>query len=224
MRTASRGFDALLFDLDGTLVDSAADICAALTDALTAIGREAAQPVATLVDGAPLEEIYAAVVSNGSAEELARFAAAYRAAYARCMTRSTRPYPGVDATLDTIRRRVPELRLAVASSKRTETARELVDAVGLTARFDLVRGSGASSLAHKPAPDLPLAVARELGVAPARAVMIGDTVRDVAAGRSAGMITIAVTYGLGREEALREAGAHHVAARFEDVPRLLEIG
>jgi HAD superfamily hydrolase (TIGR01509 family) len=214
-------FDAVFFDLDGTLADSAADIRHALQRAFGDIGVEPRGDVSALVDGSPLEEMFAVAVPHGSAELMARFVAAYRRHYESGLTRHTRLYPGVRETLDVLTALRPRLQLAVATSKRTTTACALLSALGIVEMFDHVAGSGAAPTPPKPAPDLLLAIAAQLRLAPERVLVVGDTVRDVVAGRRAGMRTAAVTYGLGAIDGLLDARPDYVLEEFDELLVLL---
>jgi phosphoglycolate phosphatase len=210
-------FDAILFDLDGTLADSTDDIRTALVHAFAAIGREMGPRLEVLIDGSPLEEIYAAAIPGGTTAELDRFITAYRARYAVGEHASTRLYPGVRETLDALALLRPGLRLAVATSKREAIARDVLHDLGVAMHFDVIAGSGARPMPPKPAPDLLLDVASQLAVAPARMLMVGDTLRDVVAGQRAGMRTAAVTYGLGKPEALLGARPDFVLEDFDEL-------
>jgi HAD superfamily hydrolase (TIGR01509 family) len=210
-------FDAIFFDLDGTLADSAADIRRALSHAFDDIGMDMSDRLCVLVDGSPLEEIFATARPHGTAADLARFVAAYGRHYEAILVRQTQLYPGVRETLDVLDALRPRVRLAVATTKRPYAARALVQALGIGAMFDLVAGSGGTALKPKPAPDLLLATAEELGVAPSRVLMVGDTLRDVVAGQRAGMRTAAVTYGLGDAATLLDARPDYVLEEFDEL-------
>lgn len=216
-----RPFDAILFDLDGTLADSADDIADALDEAFRALGVTPAQPVSSLVDGSPLEELFAVAAPGADAALFERFVRAYRGAYAVGGHRRTRLYPGVSETLEALSALRPPVRLAIATSKRSDAARHLAAAMSIDHRFEHIEGSGASSLRPKPAPDLLHLLARRMDVPPARVLMVGDTARDIAAGRAAGMRTAAVLYGLGSRDQLLAERPDHVLEDIEDVLALL---
>ncbi len=210
-------FDAILFDLDGTLADTAADISLALRRAFEDLAIATVRPVDSLVDGSPLEEIFAAAAPGADPGLFDRFVSRYRAHYQGGGHAKTRLYPGVADTLEALALLRPRLRLAVATSKRAEAARGLCLHVGIAGYFDVIDGSGGSAVRHKPAPDLLLRVCGALDVHPSRALMVGDTARDVLAGRAAGMRTAAVLYGIGSRDALLAAGPDHVFEDLEDV-------
>ncbi len=216
-----RPFDAVVFDLDGTLADSAADIGAALRRAFEDLHIRVERPIEALVDGSPLEEVFAVAAPGADAATFDRFVARYRAHYNAAGHPTTRLYPGVIETLEALTLLTPRMRLAIATSKRPEAARGLAAVTGIATYFDVIDGSGGTDRRHKPAPDLLLAVSRALDVAPSRALMVGDTARDVLAGRAAGMGTAAVLYGLGSREALKSAAPDHLLEDVEDVLTLV---
>ncbi len=212
-----------MFDLDGTLADSAADITEALGAAFASTGLHVERPLAALVDGSPLEELFAVAAPGAGPEEFDRFASAYRALYTSQEHRRTRLYPGVRDTLESLRLLRPAPRMAVATAKRTATAEDVLHRLGIASFFEVIAGASGSRLRHKPAPDLPLDVCAQLRVAPGRALMVGDTVRDIQAGRAAGMTTAAVLYGLGDRDALLGAEPDHVLEDMEDLLGLWSV-
>jgi pyrophosphatase PpaX len=108
----------------------------------------------------------------------------------------------------------------VATTKKTLTAERVVAGLGLAAYFDLVLGTE-EPLRHKPAPDLLLECARLLGCAPARGLMVGDTERDVLAGRAAGMRTCGVTWGVLGADGLTPHAPDFLIDRFADLLPLI---
>jgi phosphoglycolate phosphatase len=205
----------ILLDLDGTLVDSFDDIAAGVRAACAAIGVPADPAALALVRrGAPLEEIYEV---GGGGARFAEFAAAYRACYfeaAGCVAR-TRPYPGVAETLRALRESSPRPRLAVATTKRTETARKVLEATGLLDLVDEVVGS--DGLPPKPDPAILLEAARRTGLDVRRSIMVGDTDRDVLAARRAGAASAAVVYGGVGAEELARCAPDHLLGSFEEL-------
>lgn len=219
-----RPFDAILFDLDGTLADTADDITDALREAFQAVNLTPRHPVAALVDGSPLEELFAVAAPEADAQHFERFVSAYRGAYLRGGYRRSRLYPGVADTLDALSSLRPPVRLAVATSRRTDAAVGLTQALDIAHRFEHIEGSGGTTLRAKPAPDLLNAVARRMALEPARVLMVGDTPRDIAAGRAAGMATAAVLYGLGQREQLHAERPDHLLEDLEDLLALMVRG
>lgn len=210
----------LIFDLDGTLVDSFGDIHDAMVDALAAIGLETSDPIRALCRrGVELERFYELATGRPpvAGEELDRFVAAYRAGY---RSRGV-AFPGVAATLSTLRRGLAGVPFAVATTKQTAMARRVVDAAGLGGFFDVVRGS--DGLPHKPDPAVLHDIARATGRPLDGAIIVGDTDRDVLLARAAGCVSVAVTYGGWSRAELAALGPDHLIDRFEellDVPGL----
>jgi phosphoglycolate phosphatase len=212
------------FDLDGTLVDSVEDIRDGLRAALAAVppaGQRDDEALALAGFGLPLEEFFALARAPGHPHHgptgEARFVDAYKAHYAEHLLDRTRPFEGVVAMLQALRART-DLRVAIATTKRSETARRIVEGLGLHPYFHHVRGS--EGLRPKPAPDVLMAIAEELAIDPpgrADGVMVGDTIRDVAAAHAAGMRSCAVAWGETGAERLRAAGAHAIAFHPRDV-------
>jgi phosphoglycolate phosphatase len=202
-----------VFDLDGTLIDSLPDIVWSFRAAFEAEGLPApAEAEVRARIGPPLEEMAAAFVADTA--RVAAVCDAYRSIYPRHFTERTRPFPGVVEVLAELRRR--DCLLAVATTKRTAMARELVEALGLDAFLDHVQGS--DGLPHKPAPDVVLAALAALS---AEGVwMVGDTVTDLEAGRAAGLRTYGVSWGTHDAARLAEAEPDALEA---DLAALLEL-
>lgn len=190
--------ELLLVDLDGTLVDSFADIQHGMTVALDAIGVPAtAELLALSRRGVSLETYYRHALARDPADpdEHARFhtfVSSYVAHY-QTHPHTARAYDGVHDTLAELGRRRPGLRMAVATNKRTDLARDLLVHAGLAGFFDVIQGSEA--VARKPDPAVLLLIARQLQVDIRRAIMVGDSGADVQAAQSAGCGAVAVTYG-----------------------------
>jgi len=190
-------YPVYLFDIDGTLLESAGDICGAIQEVLSAterndvsfeflrryIGRHLLDLFQDLFPGAP-PAIYDDLIQK------------YRAIYPAREHRLTKPYPGVAETLAALGG-----RKATATTKGTPTTRAVLEKFGLIQYFDHVQGT--DGFPHKPAPDVVLASLRALGAGPEECLFVGDSPADMEAGRRAGVKICAVLYGYGDAEELR---------------------
>jgi phosphoglycolate phosphatase len=209
---------AIVFDLDGTLVDSSGDIVAALDALLIEHGRSAVGPAAgrTMIgDGARvlIERGFAA--TGGPVGDIDLALKRWFEIYSADIARQSRPYPGVRETLAELRRR--GLKLGVCTNKADAPTRLLLAELDLAAPFAAVVGG---DVAHrKPDPRHILDTLSALGVAPAAALMVGDSPNDAKAAQSAGVPVVIVDYGYSHQP-VEELGADAVISDFR---QLLEL-
>lgn len=201
----------LVFDLDGTLVDSLHDIVLSFQYAFRVLGLSVPDYAAVRAQiGKPLESMFAAF----SDTQIAALTAIYCAYYPKHAADHAAPQPGVPEALEALRWRGH--KLAVATTKRTPVAEALLGAVGLAGAVDVVQGT--DGFAHKPAPGVIYrALAHTGGVG---SWMVGDTVSDIQAGQVAGLQTYAVTWGTQDAATLRGAAPTVIAPTLE---ALLEL-
>ena len=186
--------DAVLFDLDGTLADTAPDLAAALNRVRRARGLDPV-PASRLRSSSSQGARGMLGAGMGIAPEHPDYAAlrdAFLAQYAAGLCVDTALFAAVDALLDAIEGRA--LKWGIVTNKATRYTTPLLELLGLGARAGAVICGDTTPFA-KPHPAPLLAAAHHLGVAPARCVYVGDAERDVAAGVAAGMHTIVARYG-----------------------------
>jgi HAD superfamily hydrolase (TIGR01509 family) len=214
---------ALLFDLDGTLVDSHHEICLSLDTALRELGLALPfHEVEALVDGAPLEAVYQKLDGKlPKSVAYSDFAERYRSHYMRDLGHASRLFPGVADTLSHLRSQLSGVMFSIVSNKSAGSVTPLIERLGIAHCFDLALGCGGTAIRPKPHPDLLMHAAERLSRRPEACIMIGDTLLDVEAGRRAGMRTIAVTHGMAPRDAFLEAGADHVVDHFSALKPLL---
>jgi phosphoglycolate phosphatase len=205
--------DAVLFDLDGCLIDSRVAFSRSLNAALAAHGF-ARRPAQELVGylGPPLQGTLRELVGDGDGviEELAR---TYRARYGAHAAQETEVFPGIHELLAHLSARVP---LVIATTKAQVLADPLVQALGLREPFLAVVGTPAP-VAEEPKDRTVARALRALPQGTARAVMVGDRRFDVQAARANGVRSVGVLWGIGSEAELREAGADALAAAPSDL-------
>lgn len=193
-RTAgARTIRAVLFDLDGTLVDSAPDLFAALAwlradHGLPALQYQALRHYASRGAMGMIEAGFAD--QPGLDRELLR--ERFLEFYAGNLWVHSRPFEGVERALDELRE--AGLGLAVVTNKMFSLAQPLIRAAGWQDRFGCVVG-GDTAARPKPHPAPVLEACRRLAVHPGEALMVGDDARDISAGSRAGSLTAAATWG-----------------------------
>jgi phosphoglycolate phosphatase len=215
---------AVVFDLDGTLVDSLPDIAAALNDTLQAHGRRALHlaDVSRLVGGGARTLIERALNCQAEMAEAARiealldeFLTRYRAA--PCV--HTRVYPGAREALDALRRE--GYALGICTNKPADLTELVLAGLGLRPYFDSVVAA-TPVLPAKPDPRMLLKAMDELGVEPALGVMVGDSAADAGSARAAGMRCILLSHGYSAVPAAL-LGADVVMAGFAEFIQALVI-
>ena len=199
---------AVMFDLDGTLADTLADLAAAGNHAFSSVGRTGypVERYRTLA-GQGLDRLIRDGLGAADEAMVAAAAEAFLAFYQRHRYDQTRPYPGISELLDVLAWR--SVAMAVMSNKPDEAAADMMRQVFGRWTFAAVRGHRAG-YAVKPDPVAALEIAAELQVPPSRWVYVGDTDVDMATGRAAGFFTVGVTWGFRDQQELLDAGAHQI--------------
>ncbi len=223
MKSGPQSARAVVFDLDGTLADTAPDIAAALNVALTDLGYPPLplRDVKRMVGGGARLLVERAIAASGGASENQAVDRAYRVfldAYAVTPSRYGTLYAGAAEELVTLKRR--GWRIGVCTNKPHDLAAELIAAFGVAGNVDgLIGGSSRHRL--KPAPDMLLALIDEIGVDTARAVMVGDSAADVGCARACGVVSIVFAHGYGDRPAT-QLGADMVRPGFDGLADVLE--
>ena len=207
---------AVLFDVDGTLLDTRDAWMAAFDAGMAAVGSEAmpGREGARWI-GTPIETIYADRCGL-SGDVLVRAVKAFQESEAESVRNGVRSFPGVTDMLSSL----DGWSLATITNKREDTAREALRFAGILDAFDVVLG-GDSVPRKKPAPDPVFRAAESLHVPVAACALVGDTDIDVRAGRSAGAVTIGVTWGYGSRALMEEAGVGYLVETPAALPPLV---
>lgn len=213
---------AVLFDLDGTLLNTIADLAACMNRCL-AEENLPTHPLADhnfMVGDGVRNYILRALPEDrrDDAELYARIEPKYRALYAEHWADNSGPYEGVKDMLAELCRR--SLRLAVLSNKPDGFTREMVDHYFGPWSFEIVRGA-MPNVPLKPDPTPALQLAGQMGLTPGQFAYVGDTSTDMQTGRGAGMFTVGVTWGFRPREELIEHGAERIIDAPTQLPDLL---
>lgn len=219
-KLASRRWPALIFDLDGTLVDSAPQITESLNYALARINRpplDQAEVISMIGDGVPTLTARAFAATGGrNPEEEAGVITEFHHHYQRT-GHTSKAYPRVMDTLETLYRE--KYCLGLCTNKSMAGTELVLKTLGITALFNVVI-AGDTLPIRKPHPEPLLEAIRQLGYEASQAVYIGDGPVDVATAKAAHVRMVAVSYGYPRMPP-ENLGADHLISNMADLPPLL---
>lgn len=208
---------AVLFDLDGTLVDSRRDIASSVNRMLDDMGfaprRE--EDIYGFIGGGVYKLVIASLPpgqGNRVEEGVERFWLIYK----DHVLDTTVPYAGIPHSLEAM----SGLKLAVATNKPLAHAELILRGLGLSGLFSSVKG-WKPGIPVKPDPAILLLALREMDAEPGEAVMVGDSINDLLAARAAGAKCCLVGYGYGKKESLTEAGPDFFADTVEDLEEII---
>jgi phosphoglycolate phosphatase len=203
----------VLFDLDGTLVDSLPGIRRGINETL---GLQLTDDEVRPLVGPPSHDTFA-TLTGASGPELDALVAGYRARYAQIMVEGSVPYPGIRELLADLA--AEGATLAVATSKSRHLARDLLEQLGLAERFAAIQGPGMGGDGIRDTKSQTIAAAlADLGVSGSRAItMAGDRSHDMEGAHAHGLRAVGVLWGFGSQDELTAAGADALAP---DVPAL----
>ena len=209
----------VVFDLDGTLVDTAPDLVAALNVVLARIGLPTVPygEARNMVGGGARKMIERGLAAGGrslSGAELDGLEREFIAHYAAHIADDSRPFAGIEAALDQLSQ--AGCRLAVCTNKLEWLARRLLDTLSMASWFVTVCGADTFRL-YKPDPEFLRQTIASAGGLADTAVMVGDSPNDVGMAKTAAIPVIAVGYGY-TEISARELGADRVIAHPADLP------
>lgn len=218
MTSGELGNATIVFDLDGTLVDTAPDLVRALNQTLDIEGLphaklDAARNMVGQGARVLIERASAAAGVTFGTERLDQLTASFIDFYRADIARESKPFPGVESTLDELA--ALGAKLAVCTNKRTELSNLLLDALDLSRYFSAIVGADAVTQ-RKPHPEHYQAAVQRAGGIVRRSVMVGDSAADVGAARGAGAPVMAVTFGY-CDVSVERLGADVLIDRFSEV-------
>jgi phosphoglycolate phosphatase len=210
----SDAFDLIVFDLDGTLVDSRYDLADAVNYAMEQLGK----PLLSYDDlppllGSGLAYLLEQATGTDDPQVIQRAKEYFDAYYEAHFVDKTQLYPGVMETLQALNRH----KKAIYSNKLQYFTQRIADELKLTPLMDLVQGAQPELYALKPSPEGLHRILRKLNIPAERAIMIGDSTHDIEAGKAAGMKTCAMTYGYRSAAILKAEAPDYVLDQFSDL-------
>ncbi len=214
--TKNKHFDLIIFDLDGTLVNSQYDLADAVNYGLKAMGR----PLITYdqlpaMVGGGIGRLLELSLGNYRPEEMASLRQLFDEYYSENFANKTTCYPGVPELLELLKHR----KKAVYSNKIHPFTVAIIQRLGLSHHFDVIQGANPKLYKRKPSPEGVIRILDMLDVRPENAIMVGDSTHDIHAGKQARIATCAVTYGYRSREQLEAAAPDFVV---DDVSEILE--
>ncbi len=211
---------AIIFDLDGTLIDTPSGIVETMSATLAHMKRDPVDPdIIRATIGMPLNKAFAKLLDVELSKDATLIQTAiltYQALFKEIVLPKAKTliFPGVREGLLILQSK--GYRLAVATSKVYKSAKSLIEAAELWHFFDLVLGADDVSM-PKPDPEMGKLALSRLGVLPENAVMVGDTTHDLLMAKSCGMPAIAVTYGVHDVVQLQSASPQWQVDTFSEV-------
>ncbi|HEB31904.1 MAG TPA: HAD family hydrolase [Spirochaetes bacterium] len=206
------GFELCIFDLDGTLVDTRADITAAANDMLAhyKLGAKSVDEVTGYVGDGISRLVERCLKDSGI--ELKRAVLIFLTAYKSRHLETTKPYPGVDELL----KHLKDKYKAVLTNKSRTFSKSIMDALKLSAHFSIIVG-GDTFKDRKPSPDGIEHIIKQSGIEKAKTVMIGDGKNDILTATNAGVASVFVTYGFSKDGSVVELNPDFVVDKPLDL-------
>ncbi len=209
-----KNYSALVCDLDMTLIDSKKDIAASVVFAAKAIGKKSVcEKDVTPWIGKGLKTMFHELLPDIDPKTEEKAVATYKEHFYDHCHIYTKIYPKVIDTLKSLRKH--DVKTAVATAKMSFMAKRVCRVLGLDEFIDHIQGT--DNMPGKPHPAVVLSACQLLGVKPENTVFVGDTVMDIEAAKRAGCTTAAVTYGIGKREALLEKEPDLIIDSFDEI-------
>lgn len=210
----------IIFDMDGTILDTIEDIRESMNHALREVGfpERSTEEMKMAVGNAAMKSIERSVPGDATKEEIDRVYERFQNHYDKNSANKTKPYDGVIEVLESLKNK--GYKLAVVSNKHEYLVRELNEKMffGL---FDVSVGA-TPEIPHKPAPDMVFKALAKLGLKADEVLFIGDSDVDIQTAKRAGIRNIGVTWGFRSREVLVGEGAGVIVDRVDELLPLIE--
>jgi phosphoglycolate phosphatase len=214
-------FEAVLFDLDGTLLDTIEDLTDSMNEALKRMGFPVHDSEACKMfvgDGVEKFALRALPKNRRDEVTVAKCVTGMREVYSNRWAQKTRPYDGIPELLDRLTSR--KIKMSILSNKPDDSTREMVAELLSKWRFDPVVGAR-PSVPKKPDPTMAIQIAQQLRVPADKFLYLGDTGTDMKTAKGAGMFPVGALWGFRTAEELKDTGAEVLVAHPSEVLQLL---
>ena len=213
-------YTTIVFDCDGTLLDTATDLANAVNHVLRThnFPEKSLAEVKAALGNAVTYLMRQCLPSSVADNELEPYIEEFKAYYGEHLKDTTAPYPGILDMLDVLREK--GYKLAIVSNKIQEGVTPL-NKEYFDDRLPVAIGER-PGLQRKPAPDMVLQALKELGSTPEESIYVGDSEVDVATAENSGLLCIGVTWGFREESLHQELGVTHIARKAEDIVSIVE--
>lgn len=205
--------ELIIFDLDGTLVDSRHDVAIAINHGLVSVGA-GELPIEEIFHyiGKPLDFIFADILKNDDPKMTERACDSYREFFFDNCANKSALYPGV---MKTVKELCLSHTLAIATTKQTFMAVRVGELLGFDKYFKCIQGT--DGFKAKPDPTIINMLLAKFDINAEKAIMVGDTTSDIMAGKNAGVKTCAVNYGIGKKQKLDECRPDFMVDSFSEI-------
>jgi len=210
--------ELIIFDLDGTLINSLKDITISLNFTLEKLGLEKMdeERVRGYI-GSGVKRLIEDVLGSMDDNRIGEMISLFQEHHKKHLLDNTILYPGTKEVLQFYNKK----KKAVISNKNKEFSLTILKGLGAEEYFDLILGPE-DAQRRKPFPDPILNVLAKLNIKPQKALMVGDNPIDIEAGKSAGVFTCAVTYGFSRKEDLENSNPDFIINGILDLKRIID--
>lgn len=207
----------VIFDLDGTLVDSQQDLTSAVNFTRKYYGLKPLE-VATVASylGSGIPALVKSVLPNVDEKDIPNATVMFKEFYSKHLIDTTKTYSGVSEMLSSLK----DVRKAILSNKSEKFSKDIIEKLGLKDFFDSIYG-GDSFDEKKPSPRPIYEIMESLSVKKENTIMVGDGANDIIAGKTADIKTIAVLYGYSPKEKVEKLQPDFIAATPKDVVNII---
>lgn len=210
----------IIFDLDGTLVDSRFDLADALNHTLITMGEKPLDidHIKKLIGGGIKKLIETGF--NGTLDEktLNQALEIFNRYYSNNLTKKTQPYEGVKETLQNL----AHLKKAVYSNKTHDFTVQIIKNLNLDSYFEWIQGADTTKYKLKPSPEGINYIISHFNITPDQVMMVGDSIHDIYSAKSAGILTCSVTYGYKKEDELAKESPNFIIHKMTDLIELIK--